>query len=276
MIWGGKLLLGGIGYLIGHWVGLAIGLLAGHWIDRKVMMVQAWNPLRPWRPGEQAAITEVLLDTAFALMGHLAKSDGRVSEAEIAQAEALMSRMGLNEEQRHRARERFRDGKSPDFPLDDTVKAFSHRIRHRRHLMLVFLEMLLSAALADGVLSSEEEQILMRVADGLGVPPQHFQQIMRMLAAQARFQTGAGGPGAGPGAGPASATALEDAYDVLGVSASASDAEIKKSYRRLMSQHHPDKLAAQGVPDEMIRVATEKSARISSAYDLIKKHRGLS
>ena len=273
MIWGGKLLLGAIGYLIGNWVGLAIGVLAGHWIDRKVMMVQAWNPFRPWRPGEQAALTEVQLDTAFAIMGHLAKSDGRVSEAEIAQAEALMARMELDDSQRQKARERFRDGKQQDFPLDDTVRAFAHRIRHRRHLMLVFMEMLLSAALADGVLSPQEEQILLRVATGLGVPQQHFQQLMQMLAAQARFQTGQSGSGSG-GVGPGAASQIEDAYAVLGVTPSDSDAEIKRAYRRLMSQHHPDKLAARGVPAEMIRVATEKSARISSAYDVIKKQRG--
>lgn len=278
MIWGGKLVLGGIGWLVGNWVGLAIGLFVGHWIDRKLMLVQSWNPLRPWRPGEQARMTEVLVDTAFAIMGHLAKSDGRVSEAEIAQAEALMERMGLDSAQRARAREQFRTGKQADFPLDDALATFRHQIRHRRHLGLVFLEMLVSAALADGVLSPAEEQILLRVATSLGIPPARFHQVLRMLAAQAAFQSGAGshaGHGGAHGAGASSQHSVQQAYDVLGVSATASDTEIKRAYRRLMSQHHPDKLSASGAPPEMIRVATEKSAQISTAYELIRKQRGL-
>ncbi|WP_156501091.1 DnaJ domain-containing protein, partial [Alcanivorax sp. HI0044] len=63
-------------------------------------------------------------------------------------------------------------------------------------------------------------------------------------------------------------------YQVLGITGSASNQEVKKTYRKLMSQHHPDKLAAKGVPEEMIRVATEKTAEISKAYEMIKEHRG--
>ena len=66
---------------------------------------------------------------------------------------------------------------------------------------------------------------------------------------------------------------LDDAYAALGVAASASDKEVKQAYRKLMSQHHPDKLAAQGVPEDMMKVATEKAQEIQAAYDLIKTAR---
>lgn len=286
MSFGGKLLFGLLGYWIGGWVGLAIGLFIGHMIDRTVDRVQAWNPFRPYGSGEQQQVTDALIDTAFAIFGHLAKSDGRVSESEIAAAEALMTRMQLSESQRAQARSRFRDGKADDFPLDQVVAAFAHRIRRRRHLTLVFMEMMLGAAMADGVISPEEEAILLRVGQGLGLPSGQFQQIMRMLAAQARFardaagqqqwqQQGSTGGAGSAGAGGWSGAAVQQAYDVLGVSAQASDADIKRAYRKLMSQHHPDKLAAKGVPPEMIRVATEKSAEITRAYDVIKKHRNI-
>ena len=64
---------------------------------------------------------------------------------------------------------------------------------------------------------------------------------------------------------------LSQAYKILGVSKNSSEAEIKKAYRRLMSQHHPDKLVSKGLPDEMIQLATEKTQEIRKAYDLIKK-----
>ena len=67
----------------------------------------------------------------------------------------------------------------------------------------------------------------------------------------------------------------EDAYAMLGIDKSASDGELKKTYRRLMSQHHPDKLVAKGLPDEMIKDATEKTQHIKKAYETIKLSRGL-
>jgi DnaJ like chaperone protein len=69
---------------------------------------------------------------------------------------------------------------------------------------------------------------------------------------------------------------LKDAYNMLYVEKSASDAEVKKAYRRQMNKHHPDKLTARGMPEEMIKLATEKTQEIKSAYDLIKKQRGMS
>ena len=271
--WGGKLIVGLLGMLIGGPIGLAIGVLIGHFLDRGVERVQSFNPFRPYRPGEREEVQEALFSVVFSIMGHLAKADGRVSEQEIGQAEAIMSRMQLNDEQRRRAQEAFRQGKDDDFPLDRTVAEFRQRIRRRRHLVVVFLELLLQTALADGELHAEEERILFRVAAGLGVPESQFRQILNMVLAQARFG-GAGAAGAGGAAGP-SRPSLGEAYQVLGVNEDASDQEVKKAYRRLMSEHHPDKLAARGVPEEMIRVSTEKTAEISKAYDMIKEARGM-
>ena len=271
--WGGKLIVGLLGMLIGGPIGLAIGVLIGHFLDRGVERVQSFNPFRPYRPGEREEVQEALFLAVFSIMGHLAKADGRVSEQEIGQAEAIMSRMQLNDEQRRRAQEAFRQGKEDDFPLDRTVAEFRQRIRRRRHLVVVFLELLLQTALADGELHAEEERILFRVAAGLGVPESQFRQILNMVLAQARFG-GAGAAGAGGAAGP-SRPSLGEAYQVLGVKEDASDQEVKKAYRRLMSEHHPDKLAARGVPEEMIRVSTEKTAEISKAYDMIKEARGM-
>ncbi|MGB1221316.1 MAG: co-chaperone DjlA, partial [Alcanivoracaceae bacterium] len=227
-------------------------------------------------PGEKEQVQDAFFTTVFSIMGHLAKADGRVSEQEIALAKAVMDRMQLSEEQRQRARELFQQGKADDFPLDEVLARFRHQTRFRKHMILVFLETLLQVALADGHLDSREEQLLLRVARGLGLPEAQFRQILAMLLAQAQFAGSAGG-GAGAGAGPAQSAgpgALEQAYAVLGVSSAAGQAEIKRAYRKLMSQHHPDRLAAQGVPEEMIRVATEKSAEITRAYDTIKKARG--
>lgn len=68
---------------------------------------------------------------------------------------------------------------------------------------------------------------------------------------------------------------LDAAYAVLGVATTASDVEIKKAYRRLMSQHHPDKLIAKGLPESMLKIATQKTQEIKAAYEKIKASRGI-
>jgi len=66
---------------------------------------------------------------------------------------------------------------------------------------------------------------------------------------------------------------LTQAYKLLDVAETASDHEVKKAYRRMMSQHHPDKLVSKGLPEEMMKMANEKTQQIKKSYDLIKKHR---
>jgi DnaJ like chaperone protein len=121
-------------------------------------------------------------------------------------------------------------------------------------------------ALADGELHDVELDILQRVATYLGFDRRQFLEFLDMLQAQQRFHSQ-------PGRQRASVDEVADAYRALGVSSAASDSEIKTAYRKLMSQHHPDKLIAQGVPENMIKLATEKSQEIQAAYALIEKVR---
>ena len=92
-----------------------------------------------------------------------------------------------------------------------------------------------------------------------------LEQLLRMVQAQGQFHGSAGGR--------SPATELKNAYAALGVSETDSDKALKSAYRKLMSQNHPDKLIARGVPEDMIKIATEKAQDISGAYDLIRKHR---
>ena len=128
-------------------------------------------------------------------------------------------------------------------------------------------------ALADGELAQPERAALHHIASLLGMPTQTVDRLVAMLVAQSRFHTGGGG-GQSMGT-PAPRDRLNDAYQALGVSASDSNDVIKKSYRRLMSENHPDKLIAKGVPDEMVKLGTERSQEISTAYEVIKTARGM-
>lgn len=221
---------------------------------------------------DAAEVQKVFFETTFTVMGHVAKSDGRVSENEIRMARAVMNHLRLSPARVEAAMHLFNDGKRPDFPLDGAMTRFLRVCRHRRDLHRIFIEVQLQAALADGVITDAERRVLERVASYLGIPAWELRQLEALIIAAQRRQTAGGTGGGAPGAAKPS---LADAYAVLGVSREASDADVKKAYRRLMSQHHPDKLAAKGLPDDMRELAEEKTREIRAAYEQIRDARGM-
>ena len=117
--------------------------------------------------------------------------------------------------------------------------------------------------------------MIREIALQLGYSPEQFDQLMAMLQGQDQFSGGSYQQGQAGGMGSySSAGALKAAYQALGVKKDNTDAEIKKAYRRLVREYHPDKLMGQGLPENMIKEATERSQEIQTAYDLIKKTRG--
>ena len=199
---------------------------------------------------------------AFSMVGKLAKADGRVSENEIRAARALMHQMQLRPEQVQRAIAQFNDGKRREYALDDALQRLRHECGGRRELCRAFVDMQLRAALADGQIHKDVRGLLWRVARALDISRVEFAQIEAMARAHQAF---AGGQQV-----PQRRDALKQAYKVLGVEESASDPEVKKAYRRLMNQHHPDKLVARGLPESMLSVAEEKTREIRGAYETIR------
>jgi DnaJ like chaperone protein len=120
-------------------------------------------------------------------------------------------------------------------------------------------------ALSDGHFHPAEEALLTDIAGYLGYDQATFRHMMDMVQNQSHFGGGQVN----------SAVALEDAYKALGVTKESSDAEVKRAYRKLMSQYHPDKLIGQGMPEDMVAMATEQSKEIQVAYDAIKKSRNI-
>ena len=205
-------------------------------------------------------------------MGHLAKADGRVSRDEIQVAEQIMLQMKLDEQQRQVAKKLFSEGKSSGFDLDAVLAQFRRECQRRHNLMQMFIEIQLHAAYADGVVHARERELLSYLCQELGFSVQEFAHLEAMVQAQHHM----GGEQAyGGSATNRAGLSIDDAYAVLNVSASATDAEVKKAYRRLMSQHHPDKLVSKGLPEEMMELAKEKTQEIRTAYDEVKKSRSM-
>lgn len=264
MAWWGKALGGAFGFMVGGPLGALMGIAFGHNFDRGLNGMDKEG----WQAGDDHDRIQAAFFTAtFSIMGYIAKADGKVSREEIRLAEEVMNHLGLNADMRASAKKLFSEGKSPDFPIDEILDQFKQETHRRTTLIQMFLEIQLQAAYADGVMHPSEEEVLAHICQKLGIPLAQLKRLEEMLKA------GFGSTGYSQQAA-SSKTTLADAYAILGIEKSSSDAELKKAYRRLMSQHHPDKLVAKGLPEEMIQDATEKTQQIKSAYEQIKESRG--
>lgn len=274
-----------IGILLGSMIfnlpGAIIGFFIGHQFD-KARMQQTRGFQSGFGTGSTQQNQTEFFQAAYAVMGHVAKASGQVTQEEIQLASVMMDRMNLSDEQKRIAQEAFRQGKDANFPLLDTLRKVRFSSGRRRDLLQFFLELQISAAFADGSLHPSEIQVLQTVAKELGFSEQYLQQRLRMQEAAFRFQQSGGfggyqqqgGQSGGQWQQQTTASQLSDAYDVLGIDKDADPKTIKRAHRKLMNEHHPDKLLAKGLPPEMMEVAKQKAQEIQAAYDLIKKEKG--
>jgi DnaJ like chaperone protein len=261
MSWWGKIAGGAFGFMLGGPLGALIGATIGHQFDSGVKTLDTGGG---WVPGDQERVQTAFFTATFSVMGHVAKADGHVSRDEIRAAEQVMTSMNLSGDMRKAAVELFNKGKQDAFPLDDVLRQFRRECHRRNTLIRLFIEIQLQAAFADGVLHPKERDLLRRICRHLGISDRDFEALLGAAGAE-QHHGGAQGSGR---------MSLDDAYAILEVSPQASDREVKKAYRLLMSRHHPDKLVAKGLPEEMMKIATEKTQEIRAAYDLVKKRRG--
>lgn len=268
MQWTGAFFGAVIGLLLtrGHVLGALLGALAGLWFDLNSGRLGAAHA-----GGARGAdvVSEVFFRATFLLMGHVAKSDGRVSEAEIGAARRVMQELALGAREIGLAIECFSAGKSAAFDLDACVQELRAACGARADLTRAFMELQLRAAVAGNGLPPPARAILTRVAERLGVGRHEFSCMES--AARARRPSGAGDTGRPAG----TAAALSECYAELEADAGMSDRELTRAYRRQMSRHHPDKLLANGLPESMTQVAKEKTQRIQEAYEAIRAARGM-
>lgn len=271
MSWWGKLVGGAFGYMLGGPIGAVLGAALGHRLDKGLQGLPGER--EEWGRGDRERVQTVFFTTTFSVMGHLAKADGRVSPDEIRLAEAVMSQMSLTQEMRQTAIRLFNEGKASDFPLDDVIEQFRQECHRRQTLIQMFMEIQIQAAFADGQMDRQEEAVLLHICHLLRISEFTYRLLVQRVRAEAHF-TGAGAGRRAPSQ--PRGLSLEDAYAILNVSASATDNEVKRAYRRLISQHHPDKLVSKGLPEEMMKVAAKKTDEIKKAYERIKEARGMS
>ena len=256
--------------------GAILGVIVGHFFDKAYS--QDFNQLGGFGRffSDQNSLKQqaVFFHSLFSALGHLAKSDGQVTNREIQIATALMDDMNLSGDARQEAQNAFREGKARDFPLVDTLKGLYEACHGRRDILQVFLEILIQAAFADGKLSQEEYVVLEKVAKPLGFRRRDLDYLISMFEAEIRFRQRGGQQRSSQHSPYTETQSIDDAYRILGVSSSDDEKTIKRAYRKRMAEHHPDKLVSKGLPEQAMEIAKKKAQDIQSAYELVKQKRG--
>jgi len=254
----GKLIVGLIGLAAAGFVGLILGLLIGHLLDRTL--------LRTFHFGSAENVERIrssFFETTFLLLGYLSKVDGRISQSETDYADQIIAQMALSAEQGQQAIALFRQGTGSAFELERVVSEFLHSCGSQQLPQQTLLLFLISLAQAEHGIAPSEHAALVRIARLIGVGAAQLETLLRMANAQQQFHQQS----------PQSATSIEDAYAALGLNSSDSDKEVQRAWRKRMSENDPDKLIANGVPEEMTKVATERAQEIQTAYEMIKETR---
>ena len=248
-----------IGFQMLGLFGAFIGYFIGSSIDRaRIYGIGGVNPL------SNARRQKVFLETTFVLMGKLAKADGHISKDEINHTEEFIRKIGMTEPHRQVAIQQFKRGaEASDDEISSILDVFFQVCGQTSQLKQALLMYLIVMALADNNLDISEEKFLEKIAIRLGYSQSEFKNFVEMILNQSRFSENV----------PTSESSVTEAYKALGLNSGCTDQEMKKTYRKLMSQNHPDKLMGQGLPEDMIKVATERSQEIQAAYDYLKIHR---
>ena len=265
-------IIGGIfGYKLGNIAGMILGFFVGHQIER---FITSDSSSMGRSGGHKKAVQDSFFEALFLNMGKIAKADGVVTPQEIQRAEAIFNHMRLTPHLRKRAIHLFNKGKEAGFDVKPALRAFSRLSSRSMSLRQIFLEMLLDVAEADGTINGAEWHIIDEACDILRYPKQLLIAMMKMrgFRQQHSGQQSSGQSSSHQYRRPSNSA--PDPFTVLGVDRNDSKATIRRAYKKLMSQHHPDKLIAKGLPPEMVKVAEEKAKKIQVAWEEVKQIRG--
>ena len=238
-IWG-KVIGGMAGFALGGPLGAMLGAAAGHAVDRM-------------RAGGAATAEDRRLAFTIAvivLSAKMAKADGHVTRDEIA---AFKRVFHIPPDEMKDVGRLFDEARQDAGGFEPYAEQIAQLFAAEPALLEELLGGLFHIAMADGHLRPEELEYLRRVAAIFGFDARVFDRVRARLGK----------------------SEVEDPYTVLGLARGATDAELKRIYRKLSRENHPDSLMAQGMPQEFIDLANSKMAAINAAHDRIRKERGL-
>lgn len=248
-IWG-KIIGGTLGFALGGPLGALLGVAVSHALGSSATQTA---------PGGARSTSPEVMQVAFtvaviALAAKLAKADGRVTSDEVATLKRIFPIPAHAESQVGAI---FKAARQDSKGFEPYAHQVATLLGNNKPVLEDLLGALLMIALADGVYHPTERKYIAEIGRIFGLDAEDVRRIESTFIVQ-------------------DTTADIDPYEIIGIEATASDAEVRSAYRRLIRENHPDKLMSQGLPKEFIEVANRKAAEINTAYDRIKAERNLS
>jgi DnaJ like chaperone protein len=248
MSWFGKIMGGALGFAAGGPLGAIAGATLGHVFFDKTTQYEEY-PQKRLNQVEQ--IQAAYFISLFSVLGKFAKIDGAVTGDELIVIDRFMQQMGITGTERDFAINIFNRAKNSTYSIKDFATQFYDVSRHQRALLHSFIDLLFQLALVDGKVHHAEETAIDELRHIFGINDTEFNSI------KARYIDDS-----------------EKYYKALNCTSASKDEDIKKQYRNLAKDFHPDTIIAKGLPEEFVSFATKRFQEIQEAYEKIKKKRG--
>jgi DnaJ like chaperone protein len=252
----GKAIGASVGFAVGGPLGAVLGGVIGHGIDSQAEHGRQYFETEEhgWPEVEQEFDRQYLFYVSLAsLSAKMAKADGVITSDEIrAFDHFLRFDLNLDVDERKKIALIFNEAKNSPEDAAAIARQFTALIGYQREVLHMMVQLLFKIAMADGHMHPNEERFIDQMASIFNLSQMEFQQIRALYIKE-----------------------NDQAYRILGVAKNVSDTELKKAYKQLVREYHPDKMQAKGVPEDFIKVANEKMAEINEAYDDICKERGI-
>ncbi len=248
MGWMGKLVGGTIGFVLGGPLGAIAGAAFGHAIDKNSFPSHAG--ISQYSGQYKAQMTFFV--GAFSMLARMVQADGKVTTSEISSIETIMAQdLHLDPASRNTAMRIFNSALHSSESFDKFALQFYNEFYQQPQILELMLEILMKVAVADGRFGKEEEALIRKAVDIFNFGESRYRILKQRYVKNDSYS-----------------------YSVLGLTENASENEIKKAYRKLVTEYHPDKIAAKGLPEEFNEFAANKFREIQEAYENIRKERG--
>ena len=244
----GKMIGGTIGFALGGPLGAVVGAVLGSGFDKKEKRHFAQNTTSF---GQKESDNIIFFTAAFSMLAKIAKADGKITSEEINEIENFMSNdLNLDATSRAFAINIFKKAADSNEKFEDFAIQFYEQFKTKPEIIEIMLETFIKVSIADKDFDKNEEALILEAVRIFSYNQNNYESLKsKHIKDSNKF------------------------YNILQCSKKDSLTHIKKQYRKLANEYHPDKIISKGLPEEFIELANKKFQEIQNAYEKIKKEK---